>query len=442
MVSKKLALIVILIGFISAILGSMLTYFSLKKETEIQEPEANILIIYHWWVSPGEEAAIDALINLFAEKYPGTAIMPTTVRGKSPGGGGVELFNVIKNMAKVGEAPDVFQMNGGYSGKTFYDEGYLKQIDYLWESEGLENIIPSIVQDLCKFDGHYYSVPVGIHRNNVVWYNKHLLEENGIDPNSLTTWDAFFNACDKLKAAGIEYPIQMGPAWTAELVFEGIAAGTDLKFYEDLINGRVTSPSDERLLRTLEIFKKYLSYVNPDNEKITWDEAIKRIMNREGAFNIMGDWANGEFKAKGMVYGVDYGTIPVPGTNDMYSVCADVFLQPKNAHHPLNADRWFRMVVSRDGQDTFNPLKGSISARTDANITKYDAYQKSAITDFWKVRYMYPTLSNGVPKAFEIKIQEILAEFIKDLNVSKAASAIASYTQEISNMFTIRWSIV
>lgn len=425
-----------------AIIISGIAYYVLpgeEIETTQKKDKVNALTIYHWWTSPGESAAINALIDVFADKYPGTIILPSSITGKDSGGGSIDLFNVIQPMISASEAPDVFQINGGYAGERYTDGNHLEIIDSIWESKELEKVIPPIVQDICKVKGHYYAVPVNIHRTNVVWYNKKLLDENNIDPEGLDSWDKFFEACEKLKNNGIKNPIQMGAAWTAGQVFEGIVASIGIDFYEDWINGKLTDPDDPRITEAFETFKKYISYVNPDNPETQWNTATDRVIRGEGAFNIMGDWNNGEFEAAELKYGTDYGTIPVPGTKKLYALGIDTFQHPKGSAHPVNAYKWLEVVSSREGQDAFNPLKGSISARLDSDITKYGEYQKTAMSDFWQAKHMYPTLSNGTPIVFADEIQNILTDFIQNPDSKKAVMEMTTFTKENSETFTRNW---
>src|SRR6185436_12595793 len=102
-------------------------------------------------------------------------------------------------------------------------------------------------------DGHYYSLPVNVHRNNLIWYNKALIDKHRIDPSTLTTWDAFFKAVDKLEAAGVHNPLQIGENWTASVAFESIMAGLGMPAYEDWINGKITAADDPRLLQAFGI---------------------------------------------------------------------------------------------------------------------------------------------------------------------------------------------
>lgn len=418
--------------FIFGIILATSIYFSLQKEE-------NVLVIYHWWTSPGEKAALDSLINIFNEKYSNVTVVTMPITG----GAGYTMLEIIRPLVNAGEAPDAFQMHAGYEAKPYYSDGLLDSVDKIWESEKLEKVVPKVVQVMCQFDGHYYSVPVDIHRANVIWYNKKILDENEISPYMLTTWDSFFEACDKLKSAGVKYPIQMGTDWTAAHVFEMIIASEGIEFYEDWINGKVTSADDERLLRALETFKKYLSYVNPDNSNLEWNQVTARIISGDGAFNLMGDWANGEFKIANMNYGIEYGSIIVPETSNMYGLVIDTFQHPKGILHSKNSEKWLKVVSSNEGQDAFNPIKGSISARADTNLSKYDIYSQLAILDFRHTEYMFPSVvhGSGAPENFRIKLREIIADFVVEQDVEKTAKELTDYTKEISDEYSIEWEL-
>jgi len=311
---------------------------------------------------------------------------------------------------------------------------------FIWKSENLETVIPKAIQDISKFKGNYYSIPIDVHRNNVVWYNKSVLDKAGVNPATLKDWDTFFAACDKLKAAGIKYPIQMGQTWTATHVFEDIIASQGPQFYQDWANGKVSSPTDPRMSQALTIFKQYLSYTNPDSANTPWDEAVNRVIKGESAFNVMGDWANGEFKIVGMKYNKDYGTFVVPGTAGEYVLTVDTFVQPKGVAHPTNSEKWLKVVASREGQDSFNPKKGSISARSDSDVSLYDDYQKSAIADFKAAKYYLPSRGTSMPVSYVSSIDGILVTFMADKDVTKASKAFADLTQSSQKDFITTWT--
>jgi len=407
-------------------------------------PPANVLEIYHWWTSGGEAKAINALVDVFKAKYTDVAVIQSPVAG----GAGYVFKAVIKPLVLAGEAPDAFQMHAGYEGKPYFDGGYLDPITSLWKEEGWESVIPKVVQDMVKFGEEYYATPVNIHRSNVVWYNKPVLVANGIDPATLTTWDAFFAACDKLKANAthpITYPIALGDIgkWAATHVLEQIIASEGIAFYQDWVNGKVTSATDTKLLHALEIFKKYLGYVNTDHAALTWDQATAKVIKGDAAFNIMGDWANGEFFVANKVHGTHYGTLPVPGTAGLYGLVIDCFQHPKGVKHPENSLKWLKVVGSKEGQDTFNPIKGSIPARTDADVTKYGLYQKDAIAAFKAATHMYPSVAHGsgAPEAFTAKLDDIMSAFVTNKDVNATAKALTDATKAASADYTKVWSL-
>jgi glucose/mannose transport system substrate-binding protein len=439
-----LAILSVLLLLIGAVVGTYFFMMFMNKKTEMStnaavKKEVNALTIYDWWTSGGEQAAINNLITQYSAKYPDVAVMASPIIG----GAGVNAFPVIQKLVLAGQAPDAFQVHAAYEAQPYFDAGLLSPIDYIWKQNNLEAVVPPVIQDMNRFNGHYYAVPVDVHRSNVVWYNKKVLDKAGIDPKTLTTWDSFFAACDKLKAIGITHPIAMGSSWATSHPFEQIMAGEGISFYQDWVNGKITSPDNTKLIDALTTFKKYLLYVNPDYATLTWDQATKNVINGTAAFNVMGDWENGEFTLIGMKYGIDYGSFVVPGTSGMYGLVIDSFEHPTGITHPTNSDRWLTLVSSKEGQDTFNPLKGSISARSDMDETKYGLYQQSAIKDFKTAIHMYPSVvhGSGAPVSFKLKLFDIISQFAIDADVSKAANAMTTQTKNTTAEYTKHWSL-
>jgi glucose/mannose transport system substrate-binding protein len=385
--------------------------------------------VFHWWSSASELAAVKALGDVFEKENPGARF--TAVEVDSPGGG-AKIFSVVRAAAAAGNPPDAFQAHVGAPLRPYFVAGLLSPIDEVWRSQGLEKVVPPIIRTLSQIDDHYYSLPINVHRNNLIWYNKPLLDRHKIDPATLTTWSAFFEAAQKLEAAGIRTPLQIGENWTASVAFESIMASLGVSDYEDWINGKMTSGDDARLLEAFGILRTYLSHANKDRSTTTWDVAIRRVI---------GDWADGEFRLAGLKYGKDYGVIVVPGTRGMYGATIDAFSQARGVRDAAIADRWMRVAASRAGQDAFNAAKGSISARTDADPTRYDAYQRTAIADFKAARVIYPNLASSTHDAFKLSLDDVMTRFIDDLDVAKAAATIATSAARSKKHFSRAWSL-
>jgi glucose/mannose transport system substrate-binding protein len=73
---------------------------------------------------------------------------------------------------------------------------------------------------------------------------------------------------------------------------------------------------------------------------------------------------------------------------------SDSFGLPKGAKNRQNTINWLKLVGSKEGQDTFNPLKGSIAARLDSDPAKYNAYGQSAMKD-WQSNRIVGSLVHG-----------------------------------------------
>jgi glucose/mannose transport system substrate-binding protein len=416
-------------------LGTVLGVASALQAAPREATTGAKLTIYHWWTSPSETAAFQALVDLFSKRHPEVGIAAAV----APSGGTVGMFPVISELARAGRAPGSFQLNAGYAMQPFIDAGLLEPIDALWASEGLDKVFSPVIRDLNKFDGRYYSVPIGVHRKNVIWYNQSLLAEHGIDADALTTWDAFFKAAEKLEAKGI-VPIQASDT-TAAQILEGIMASRGVATYEDWINGRMKAGDDPRMLEALRVFKKYLGYANHDHADVDWATTLKRVMKGAGAFCLMGDWANGEFRLAGMTYGKEYRSFPVPGTEGMFGLSLDTFQHPVRSASADAAKRWLRLASSREAQDAFNPVKGSIPARNDADLAKYDAYQRASIAELRASKLVYPAVAQGAPTAYYARLVEVLTAFMSDRDVAKAASALAATTVKLSNKYIRVWSL-
>jgi glucose/mannose transport system substrate-binding protein len=399
-------------AFFGAFVGVGTWYFT-KPPTS-----TNVLTIYDWWTSGTEAAAMNALVNVFQGQYPNVTVIQSPVAG----GAGYVYKSVIKPLVLAGEAPDAFQLHAGYEMQPYVDGGYLEPINDLWSSEGWNNVFPSVIKDMVTFSGNIYAVPVDIHRPNVVWYNKQILDANGINAASITTWDDFFAACDRLNrnatltsSASWSSPIALGDTdgWEATHVLEQMIVGEGIDFYQSFINGNVMSAA--KLNDALHLLARYLNHTNANHAALTWDQATALVINGNSAFNIMGDWANAEFLIAGKTYNLDYGTFPVPDTSGIYGLVVDCFEHPKGVKDPANSLDWLRVVGSIEGQNAFNPLKGSIPARTDADsISLYGPYQQAAITDFHGAIYLYPSIVHGsaMPQSFTALLPSILTSFV------------------------------
>lgn len=151
------------------------------------------------------------------------------------------------------------------------------------------------------------------------------------------------------------------------------------------------------------------------------------VVNGDAAFNVMGDWAEGYFKELGKVAHTDFGWTPVPGTQGTFQFLSDSFVLAKNAPDRDAAIAWLTVAGSKEGQDAFNPVKGSIPARSDGDRGLYDEYLQSALDD-WAKDVVVGSLTHGVVAndSWKSEIDTALGLFLGDKNVENFQSALTA----------------
>lgn len=391
-------------------------------EEMTEEEMASQVEVFSWWTGGGEAAGLEAMIGVFAEKYPDIEFVNAAVAG----GAGTNARAVLATRLQAGDAPDSWQ---GHAGQeligTYVAADQLEPVNFLFEENGWLEVMPETLIPLISQDGNIYSVPVNIHRANVLWYNPTVLSENGVDvPTSLDEW---FAAMDALQAAGMDAPLAMGEQWTALHLFETVllaSLGPDA--YEALWDGSGDWGSAE-VTAALNDFAKVLTYVNSDASALTWQDASQLVVNGDAAFNVMGDWAEGYFREIGFEPNTGYGWAAVPGTGGNFQFLSDSFVLPKGAPHRDAAIAWLTVAGSIEGQDAFNPVKGSIPARSDADRSLYGEYLLSAMDD-WASDRVVGSLTHGVVAndAFKSEIDTALGLFLADGNIEGFQSALVA----------------
>ena len=143
------------------------------------------------------------------------------------------------------------------------------------------------------------------------------------------------------------------------------------------------------------------SYTNSDAASLTWQDAGQARGRRQGRLQHHGrlagrvlqrheGWRQPRPEAERRLR-LD----AVPGTDSVYDWLSDSFTLPKGAPHRSAAVKWLGFLGSKRAQDTFNPVKGSIPARQDANAKLYGPYLKWALKQ-WKNDKLAGSLAHGV----------------------------------------------
>ncbi len=376
------------------------------------------LEIFSWWAGD-EGPALAALIKVFKKHYPNVNVINATVTG----GSGVNAKAVLKTRMLGGAPPDSFQVHAGQELiGTWVIANRMVDLTPLFKQQGWMKVFPKDLLNLIGTKDGIWSVPVNIHRSNVMWYVPDNLKKWGVTVPA--TWDEFFKEADKLQAQGI-IPLALAQAWTVNHLWESVALGVlGADNYEALWKGNL-SWTDPKVVKVWETMDRVLKYTNKDAASLSWQQATDMVVKGKAAFNIMGDWASGYMSTTlKLTPKKDYGWAPSPGTSGNFIFLADSFGLPVGAKNPDATVAWLKVCGSKEGQDAFNPLKGSISARTDSDLSLYNVYSKSAAKD-WASNRIVGSLTHGVVanEGFMNDFSSVMEMFLNNRNAQQAANA-------------------
>lgn len=372
----------------------VISLLSLFGVVSAQEAPSGDLEIFSWWAGD-EGPALEALIALYSSQYPDVSVINATVTG----GSGVNARAVLKTRMLGGTPPASFQVHAGQElTGTWVVADRMEPLNDLFEAQGWNEAFPAQLIEQISYEGNVFSVPVNIHRSNVMWFNPAKLEEWGIAAPA--TWDEFLAACPTIQAAGVT-PLIVGEAWTINHLWESVALGVlGADGWAGIWTGETAADGPE-MLAVWDKFSEILacSNVGVDSAGLSWQQAIDKVIAGEAAFNIMGDWAAGYMVTTlGLEPGVGFGYAASPDTTGTFMWLSDSFGLPVGSPNRDATLAWLSVLGSVEGQNAFNPLKGSIPARIDAVSAApdlYNGYLQSAAAD-WASNDLAGSLAHGV----------------------------------------------
>jgi glucose/mannose transport system substrate-binding protein len=351
-------------GLAVLVAGMGLTSAALAQKAEV----------IHWWTSGGESAAVKELATAYTAA--GGVWVDTAISG------GDNARNTTLNRIAGGKPPTVAQFNTSKQYHEVVAEGLLNDIDAVAVKQGWDKMLPEPIKKFVKINGKYYAMPVNIHNPSWFWYSKAVLAKAGVtgEPQSM---EQFFAALDKIKASGATGLALGGQAWQEGILFNAIlhtSGGADLykRFYSSTDGTVATSAEFKKVLAD---FKKLKAYVDPGSPNRDWNVATAMLISNKAGFQVMGDWAKGEFAVAKQTAGKEFGCFPGWGAKAPYMIEGDVFVFPKTKDpEAIKAQQLFATVATSPAvQVAFNTKKGSIPIRTDVDMGALDICSQQGV---------------------------------------------------------------
>lgn len=339
--------------------------------------QAGNVEVLHWWTSGGEARAVSTLRDLLEEQGHGWKDFAVA------GGAGDSAMTVLKSRAISGNPPSAAQINGPEI-QEWGELGLLGNLDGVAAEERWDELLPPVVANMMRHEGHYVAVPVNVHRVNWLWANPAVLEDAGVELP--TNWDEFFAAGDALRDAGYVPLAHGGQPWQDATTFESVVlslGGADF-YRQAFVELDQEALESETMIEALTIFRRLRDLMDEGMPGRDWNLATKMVIDGQAAMQIMGDWAKGEFTAANMQAGSDYLCVPVPGTAGDFVFNIDSFAMFQLGDDDANEAQQAlaRLILQPEFQQTFNQIKGSIPARPDLDMSVFDSCAQRSMKDF------------------------------------------------------------
>lgn len=319
-------------------------------------------------------------------------------------------MNKLKTNVAAQEVMDLFFVMENIKTKKFWGYGYLGDISEYVDDEFLSYKDQSQWAACSEGDElwgvPYFSTLVGI------FYNKEHFEAAGVEA-PLTTWDEFFDACDKLSAAGYT-PISLqtlGTAWTSMLMYSSYAAGYGGADYLE----KTDRFNEDYFLEGAKVLKRMFEYTTEDALGGDYPMAANHFLNGETSMIANGPWMIGEFKEPEKIGAMAYpgpntgeGPVMLDGPFAILSTAKanekdpqkmeaivsfmKFFNEPENIKSLiLNTGRYYTGTVNITAEDDVNPiLQDMFDSRDGAYL-------------------IAPRIRDSVPATFATAIEEELA---------------------------------
>lgn len=221
----------------------------------------------------------------------------------------VPMTNTYEADMKVrlgsGDVPDIWATHGWSLLR------YSEFLEPLNERSWAKDFNPALAPAMSSDTGQFFALPINTDVAGIV-YNKTVLKDAGVDVTSLTSWEAFDAAAEKIKAAGTT-PISASAkdSWFAGNVADFTASGayspTELA---SLQAGTFEAAGYTTMLNAVEKWSK-AGYFNPDFTSATMDDLARALGSGDTAFVFVQNYLVAS--ALGFNPDAQLGYFPIPG---------------------------------------------------------------------------------------------------------------------------------
>jgi glucose/mannose transport system substrate-binding protein len=322
--------------------------------------------VIHWWTSGGESAAVKVFADIYTKN--GGTWVDTAIAG------GANARTAAINRTVGGTPPTMMQFNTGKQFDELVENNLLNDVDAIAIEQKWKDKIPAPILAATTRNGKMFAVPVNIHGQNWLFYNTDVLKKvGGTEPK---TFDDLIVVLDKVKAAGLVPLAFSGQKnWERGLFNATLIGVGGPKLWQAVYGDKdVKALKSPEFKAVADTYAKLRNYVDAGAPGRNWNDATALVIQGKAGFQIMGDWAKGEFIAAGQTAGKEYGCAILAGAGGGYAMGGDVFAFPKTKDPAQQKQQVVlaKLLLDPATQIEFNKKKGSIPVRTDVDTSSMD----------------------------------------------------------------------
>ncbi|MEK3832956.1 MULTISPECIES: ABC transporter substrate-binding protein [unclassified Paenibacillus] len=197
----------------------------------------------------------------------------------------------LPNLLSGKNAPDLYFEWAGQRLQTRVTDGYAADITEQLQSSGLKDMFAEGTFNGMVIDGKTYMIPTAGDVTNVIFYNKAVFNDLGLQPPA--TWEEFLKICETIKQAGIT-PLVIGNSdlwtagnWVAHIISRVV--GEDAYSEAMQLKQPFNSPDFVKAYGYVrELWDK--GYINENVTAASDSEADMLFLNGSGAMHPIGSW--------------------------------------------------------------------------------------------------------------------------------------------------------
>jgi len=232
-----------------------------------------------------------------------------------------------------------------------------------------------------NIDGKQYGITIGAKALGIV-YNKKAFEKAGITELPMTL-DEFYEACEKLKAAGIiPFATNFKEKWPLSSFKNlGVVIAGDLQYLNDMRHDDAPFQVDSPIGQATMILKTIVDrgYAEPDLMSTNWEGSKKEIANGTMAMYMLGNWVIPQIIENGGK-DEDIGFIPMPVDNTGVPkgyVSEDFsYMVNKDSPNIETAKAFVKFMIEETDYDEYSGLLPVLKGKeaTLAQVQEFMAY--------------------------------------------------------------------